>query len=223
MSQMTALEHDSYPAEQFEDPQQQALTATLGIWTFLATEVLFFGVLFTGFYIYRMRWPSAFADGAKELKWYLGTINTAVLLGSSYFIALAVDAGRSGENRRVIRNLLIAIVLGIVFLGIKFTEYGIEYHDHLVPQLNFSAVSPEGEARPPQEQLFMTFYFVMTGFHALHMIVGLCVLSVITFFTWRGKFSAAYHNPIEIAGLYWHFVDMVWVFLFPTLYLLRHP
>jgi cytochrome c oxidase subunit 3 len=223
MSQLTALEHDSYPAEQFEDTQQQSLAATLGMWTFLATEVLFFGVLFTGFYMYRMRWPDAFADGAKDLKWYLGGINTAVLLGSSYFVALAVEAARSGDRRRIVRNLLIAIALGVIFIGIKFTEYGIEYHDHLVPSLNFSSVSPEGQPRATQEQIFMTYYFVMTGFHALHMIVGLCVLAVIAFFARRGKFSAAYHNPVEIAGLYWHFVDLVWVFVFPTLYLLRHP
>jgi cytochrome c oxidase subunit 3 len=223
MSQMTALDHDSYPAEQFEDTSQQLLAGTLGMWTFLATEVLFFGVMFTAFYVYRMRWPEEFAAGAHDLKWYLGTINTAVLLGSSYFVALAVHAARSGDRRVIMRNLFIAVVLGLIFIGIKFTEYAIEYHDHLVPQLNFSTVGENGQIRPTQERLFMTFYFVMTGFHALHMIIGLIVLSVLIFFTWRGKFTAAYHNPIEIAGLYWHFVDLVWVFLFPTLYLLRHP
>lgn len=223
MSESTALRHDSYPAEQFEDTDQQKLTATLGMWTFLATEVLFFGVMFLGFYVYRMRWPDAFAETARDLKWYLGGLNTAILLGSSYFMSLAVHSAREGDLTRLLRRLLITIMMGVIFLGIKFTEYVIEYHDHLIPALSYSQISPAGEMRPGQAPLFMTFYFVMTGFHALHMIVGLCVLGVLAIFTKQGNFSAAYHNPVEMAGLYWHFVDMVWVFLYPTLYLLRHP
>ncbi|HEY7089253.1 MAG TPA: cytochrome c oxidase subunit 3 family protein [Tepidisphaeraceae bacterium] len=218
----TAFEHDSFPAEQFHDADQQHEAGVLGIWTFLASEVLFFGVLFLGFFVYRTRWPEAFVHGSRELKWYLGTLNTAVLLTSSFAMAMAVHSARESENRRLVRWLLITIGLGIIFLGIKFTEYAIEYHDRLVPVLNFSDVSPGGELRPPHLRLFMTFYFVMTGFHALHMIIGLGVLTVLMILARRGKFSRAYYNPIEIAGLYWHFVDMVWVFLFPTLYLLRH-
>jgi cytochrome c oxidase subunit 3 len=222
MSEMTVIEHDAFPAEQFHDTEQQYEAATLGMWTFLATEVLFFGALFLSFFVYRVRWTDAFAHGARELKWYLGCLNTAILLGSGFAMALAVHAAREGENKKLIHRLLLTIALGVVFLGIKFTEYGIEYHEHLIPQLNYSEVSPKGEPRPEHDRLFMTFYFVMTGFHALHMIAGLTVLSTLSFFAWRGKFSAAYHNPVEMAGLYWHFVDMVWVFLFPTLYLLRH-
>jgi cytochrome c oxidase subunit III len=222
MSEMTAIDHDTYPAEQFRDTEQQFVAATLGMWTFLATEVLFFGVLFLSFYVYRLRWTDAFAHGARDLKWYLGCLNTAILLGSSYAMALAVHAARNGQNRKLMHRLLLTIALGVVFIGIKFTEYGIEYHEQLVPRLNYSDISPTGEPRPMQVHLFMTFYFVMTAFHALHMIAGLTVLSVLAIFARRGKFSAAYHNPVELAGLYWHFVDMVWVFLFPTLYLLRH-
>jgi cytochrome c oxidase subunit 3 len=219
---VTVFERDTYPAEQFQDTDQQELAGHLGMWTFLATEVLFFGVLFLAFYAYRTRWHEAFAHGAHELKWYLGAINTAVLLGSSYVMALAVHAAREGQTKSLVRRLLLTIVLGLIFIGIKFTEYTIEYHEHLVPQLNYAAVSPEGAARPAQTQLFMTFYFMMTGLHAVHMIAGLCVLGVLAYFAHRNKFSPAYHNPIELAGLYWHFIDMVWVFLFPTLYLLRH-
>jgi cytochrome c oxidase subunit 3 len=222
MAQLTVFESDEFPAEQFADPHQQEVTATLGMWTFLATEVLFFGGMFLAFYVYRLRWPQSFAFGATELKWYLGGINTAVLLGSSFCMAMAVQAGRAGDARRIIRWLVLTAVLGVVFLGIKGTEYAIEYHDHLVPVLNYSSVSPEGEARPAEVPLFMTFYFVMTGFHALHMIIGLGVLGTLMWMARRGKFDAAYHNPVEIGGLYWHFVDMVWVFLYPTLYLLRH-
>jgi cytochrome c oxidase subunit 3 len=221
--QLTVFEHDTFPAEQFQEPAQQTEAAILGMWTFLATEVLFFGGMFASFYIYRLRWPDAFAQGATELKWYLGTINTGVLLGSSYAMAMAVHCARHGDNRKIVRWLLLTIVLGIVFLGIKGTEYVIEYHEHLVPGLNFAAVSSTGEHRPPQDALFMTFYFVMTGFHALHMIIGLGVISTLTWMAHRRKFTIQYHNPVEIGGLYWHFVDMVWVFLYPTLYLLRHP
>jgi cytochrome c oxidase subunit 3 len=222
MSEVTALDRDTFPAEQFNDPPQQHESATLGMWVFLATEVLFFGTLFLSFFVYRVRWPQDFADAARDLKWWLGGPNTAVLLGSSFCMAMAVHAAKHA-NGHLVRWLLITIGLGIIFLAIKFTEYGIEYHEHLVPQLNYSVISPEGESRPPHGSLFMTFYFVMTAFHALHMIIGLSVLGVLAWLAHRGKFSREYYNPIEMAGLYWHFVDMVWVFLFPTLYLLRHP
>jgi cytochrome c oxidase subunit 3 len=219
---MTALDRDSFPAEQFEAPLQQKDAATLGMWTFLATEVLFFGVLFSGFYIYRYCWPDAFKDGARELKWYLGAINTAVLLTSSFTMALAVDAAERGEAKRIQKFLLMTIGLGIVFLGIKATEYVLEYRDHLVPRLNYLPVSSSGEARPAQLPLFMTFYFVMTLLHALHMVIGLASVTTLVILTRRGFFTREYHNPIEMVGLYWHFVDIVWIFLFPTLYLLRH-
>jgi cytochrome c oxidase subunit 3 len=223
VAQLTIFERDTYPSEQFQETAQQDEAATLGMWAFLATEVLFFGGMFMSFYAYRLRWPESFAAGAQELKRYLGTINTAVLLTSSYTMALAVHAARHGDTRALVRRLLLTAAIGIVFLAIKGTEYAIEYHDQLVPGLNYSTASPEGHLRAPHEPLFMTFYFVTTGFHALHMVIGLGVLLTLAFLARRGKFTAAYHNPVEIGGLYWHFVDMVWVFLYPTLYLLRHP
>jgi cytochrome c oxidase subunit 3 len=137
-------------------------------------------------------------------------------------MAMAVHAAREGKDKRIIRWLLATAALGVVFLGIKGTEYVIEYHEHLVPGLNYADVSPDGKSRPEQDELFMGFYFVMTGFHALHMLIGLGVMAVMMWLAHRGTFTKAYHNPLEMAGLYWHFVDMVWVFLFPTLYLLRH-
>lgn len=222
MSQLTVFEHDSLPAEQFEDTEQQTHAATIGMWTFLSTEVLFFGVIFASFYVYRMRWTEDFAEGAKELKWWLGGPNTAVLLGSSFCMAMAVHAAKHDKFRALVGWLVSTIVLGVCFILIKFTEYGIEYHEYLVPQLRYSAVSPDGKTRPEHVYQFMTFYFVATGFHALHMIIGIGVLSVLTWMAHKRRFSRAYHNPVEVAGLYWHFVDTVWVFLFPTLYLLRH-
>jgi cytochrome c oxidase subunit 3 len=206
-------------AEQFADADQQHEAATLGMWTFLATEVLFFGVLFVSYTVCRLRWPGAFRVGSLDLRWYLGAINTAVLLGSSFMMALAVRAAALGDNRRIIRAMLCTIALAVVFLIIKASEYSIEYREHLVPWLNFST---RGTERPPQEELFMTFYFIMTAIHATHMIVGICVMLVLIWMTRRGRFSPAWHTPIEMTGLYWHFVDIVWVFLFPALYLLRN-
>jgi cytochrome c oxidase subunit 3 len=226
----TVLTPSSYPAHQFQDKQQQRQTATLGMWTFLATEVLFFGVLFTSYYVYRHRWTDAFADGSRELYWWLGGTNTAVLLGSSFAMACAVNAASRGEAKKLFHRLLITIILGLAFLGIKGTEYILEYHEALVPVLNYSDVAPDQRDkpaaqqhhRPEQVKLFMTYYFVMTLFHATHMIIGIGVLCVIAYLSRRGLYTKDYHNPVEIAGLYWHFVDIVWVFLFPTLYLLRH-
>jgi cytochrome c oxidase subunit 3 len=230
MSQVHALEHDSFPSEQFEDGVQQRESASLGMWTFLATEVLFFGVLFTGFFVYRVRWPDEFREGAHDLKWWLGSINTAVLLGSSFCMAMAVHAASEADDKKITRWLWFTIALGVAFLAIKGTEYAIEWHDWLVPHYHWSAVPPDQwnlpaaqqHARPPQVELFMTFYFVMTLLHATHMVVGLCVLGVMVALSRRRHFTREYHHPVEIVGLYWHFVDTVWVFLFPVLYLLRH-
>jgi len=215
--------------QQFQDAEQQRHSATLGMWTFLATEVLFFGVLFTSYSMYRLRWPDEFRHGSQDLKLWIGGVNTAVLLTSSLFMALAVRAATAGDNRWVAIHLCLTIALGVAFLGLKGTEYYLEARDHLVPGVNFTTIPPDEVNKPPAEQhprpiqqrLFMLYYFIMTGLHAVHMIVGISVLTVLVILTRRGHFSADYHNPIEIAGLYWHFVDVVWVFLYPALYLLR--
>jgi cytochrome c oxidase subunit 3 len=226
MSQVTVLENDPLPAEQFEDVEQQRETSFLGMWTFLATEVLFFGVLFTGFFVYRTRWPEPFAQGARELKWWLGAINTAVLLSSSYCMAMAVHAASQTDNPRLVRWLWSTIVLGALFVLIKATEYRIEWHDYLVPHFHWSDLPPgsgtEQRPRTAEVALFMTFYFVMTMLHALHMLVGLAILATVLVLAKRHYFTTDYHHPVEVVGLYWHFVDTVWVFLFPVLYLLRH-
>ena len=219
----------AYVEQQFEDMEQQTHSATLGMWTFLATEVLFFGVLFSSYAMYRTRWPEEFKHGSEDLKLWIGGANTAILLTSSLFMALAVRAASVGQNGRLILHLCLTISLGVVFLGLKGTEYYLETKEHLVPGINFTTIPPDEVGKPPsdqhprptQEKLFMQYYFIMTGLHATHMIVGISVLSVLVVLTARRHFSAEYHNPVEIAGLYWHFVDVVWVFLYPALYLLR--
>jgi cytochrome c oxidase subunit 3 len=243
---VTELSH-SEVSDQFEDRHQQKEAATLGMWTFLATEILFFGVLFASYTIYRHLWPSGFREGSLDLKWYLGGINTAVLLTSSFLMAMAVNAAAKGSNPKIIRYLVLTIIVGAIFLTIKGTEYYIEYREHLVPGSNFRLTKPdeaqEGglvralsglehrvfkqedppEHRQKSEELFMVFYFIMTAIHATHMIVGICVMLVLIAMARRGVFTAKYHTPVEMFGLYWHFVDIVWVFLFPALYLLRQP
>jgi cytochrome c oxidase subunit 3 len=206
-------------AHQFDDAEQQHEASWIGMWIFLATEVMFFGGLFTGYTVYRSAYAQAFADASNHLDVWLGTINTAVLIGSSFTMALAVRNAQLGDRRLIVRFLLLTIILGCVFLGIKFFEYYQKFEEHLVPGSSFIYESPL--ARPAE--IFFSFYFAMTGMHALHMIIGIGLLTALVFWAARGRFSASYATPVELIGLYWHFVDIVWIFLFPLLYLVgRH-
>ena len=206
-------------AHQFDDVEQQTEAATLGMWAFLVTEILFFGGLFLCYVVYRSNYPEAFASGSHHLDVFLGTVNTAVLIGSSLTMALAVHAAQLGHRKELVLFLLGTIVLGSVFLGIKGIEYAHKFEEHLVPGPFFHFDGPHAQ----HAQIFFSLYFAMTGLHAAHMVIGLGILIVLTIMAWRGKFSAVYYAPIEITGLYWHFVDIVWIFLFPLLYLIgRH-
>jgi cytochrome c oxidase subunit 3 len=206
-------------AHHFESLDQQKEAATLGMWVFLVTEVLFFGGLFAGYAIYRTWYPDAFAAASRELDIVLGSINTVVLITSSLTMALAVHAAQTGERRLVLWLLLATMALGATFLGIKGVEYYHKFAEHHVPGPAFS-FEPEHFS---QAQIFFSFYFMMTGLHALHMVIGLGIMVVMLWWTWKGTITVDYANPIEISGLYWHFVDIVWIFLFPLLYLIgRH-
>lgn len=200
----------------FDDPVQQSEAATLGMWAFLATEVLFFGGLFTAYAVYRSTYPEAFAEASRHLDVTLGTVNTAVLIGSSLTMAMAVWAAQTGKRRQQVAYLLLTMLLGSVFLGIKGLEYTHKYHEHLVPGPHFAFAGPE----PGHSQIYFSLYFVMTGMHALHMIIGLALLGILAVRASLGRFTSAYYAPVEITGLYWHFVDIVWIFLFPMLYLI---
>ncbi|MFB3817144.1 MAG: cytochrome c oxidase subunit 3 family protein [Candidatus Methylomirabilales bacterium] len=204
---------------QFDDAQQQYEASALGMWIFLATEVMFFGGLFAGYVVYRGAYPEAWAEGSRHLDITLGAVNTVVLIGSSLTMALAVRSAQIGRRGGQLLFLLLTILLGSVFLGIKAIEYGEKFREHLVPGTSF-----RWEGSDPQHvQLFYSFYFAMTGMHALHMVVGVGLLAVLLLMARRGRFSPAYYTPVEIVGLYWHFVDIVWIYLFPLLYLVdRH-
>jgi cytochrome c oxidase subunit 3 len=216
---MTELSH----AHQFDDAIQQHEAATLGMWTFLATEVLFFGALLTAYTVYRHYHFDAFRYASHEYhRWYLGASNNGVHLYSSQTVALAVHAAAEKYQRTLVRLLLATMFLGLIFLVIKSTEYYIDYREGVVPGGSFfhpGHVPPGIDAS--HIRLFMTFYFILTGIHATHMIVGLGLFTWLTWNAHRGSFARRGSNAVEICGLYWHFVDLVWIFLFPLLYLIR--
>ncbi|HEX4652615.1 MAG TPA: cytochrome c oxidase subunit 3 family protein [Candidatus Udaeobacter sp.] len=204
--------------QQFDDIKQQREAAKLGMWIFLATEVLFFGGLFLGYTVYRFTHGQIFVETSRKLDVILGGTNTAVLLVSSLLMALAVRAAKL-DQRRLLTGLLIATaVLGGVFMTIKGVEYHKDYVDHLVPGTHFQWHGNE----PQTAELFFWIYFAMTGLHAIHVTVGIGIILVLGLLSGLGKFSHGNHNTVEVAGLYWHFVDIVWVFLFPLLYLVGH-
>lgn len=211
MSESTALEL----REQFANPEQQLETAKVGMWIFLVTEIMLFGGLFMAFTVYRIYSPQAFDAGSREMQIVLGSVNTAVLICSSFAMAMADHSAESGNQRLLALFLILTMLLGCVFLGIKFTEYYDHFHDHKAPGVWFEYSGPN----PGQVQMFFVFYFIMTGLHAFHMLIGLGVLSLMLLRTLLGSFTAKYHTPIQLSGLYWHFVDVVWVFLYAIFYL----
>jgi cytochrome c oxidase subunit III len=207
-------------AHHFDSLEQQKEASTLGMWVFLATEVLFFGGLFLTYTVYRNLYPGAFAAASRELDVLLGGVNTAVLITSSLTMALAVHAAQTGNRRALMLLLVATMALGGVFLGIKSVEYYHKFVEHHVPGPSFQFAEPE---YAKNAQLFFSLYFMMTGLHALHMIIGIGIMLFMLWWAWNGTITPEYHAPIEISGLYWHFVDIVWIFLFPLLYLIgRH-
>jgi len=212
-----AADHHPALAHHFRSLPEQKEAASLGMWAFLAQEVMFFGGLFLAYAIYRALYPRAFAEAAHHLDWKLGAFNTAVLIGSSLTMALAVHAAALGHRKKIVTNLLLTIVLGAVFLGVKVVEYRDKFAHHLVPGPGFQFDGSD----PRAAQVFYSLYFAMTGLHALHMIIGIPILATLAWLARKGRYSPAYHTPVEMTGLYWHFVDIVWIFLFPLLYLIH--
>jgi cytochrome c oxidase subunit III len=204
---------------QFDDAEQQRDAATMGMWLFLATEVLFFGAMFLAYTAYRYAYPQAFAQASRHTLIAFGATNTAVLLISSTVMAFAVRAAKLNKRGLLTILLLITASLGTVFLVIKGFEYAREIQEGLLPGQNFHIDA----ARPAEAEMFFYIYWLMTGVHALHVTIGVCL---ITLFAFRAWMSDAFHNrdtSVELLGLYWHFVDIVWVFLFPLIYMIdRH-
>jgi cytochrome c oxidase subunit 3 len=204
-------------AHHFDDLEQQHEASSLGMWAFLITEILFFGGLFLAYTLFRWKYPHAWELGSEELNAILGGVNTGVLLISSLTMALAVHAAQEGKRKTTVYLLIVTTILGAAFLGIKAVEYYDKFHHHHIPGANFVFEGPDAG----KVQAFFFMYFAMTGVHALHMIIGIVLVGIIARNAWRGKYTAEYNNPVEIMGLYWHFVDIVWIFLYPLLYLIR--
>ena len=201
--------------EHFATPEQQRETAMAGMWIFLVTEIMMFGALFMAYAVYRLGHPLAFAAASRDMNIVLGSINTAILITSSLTMALAAAAAQEGGLRPAKWLLAATILIGAVFLAIKFVEYYLHYRDHQVPGFWFETNLPD----PGGVQMFYVFYFIMTGLHAIHMIVGIGLLAALLIMTECGRFSRVYHSPVVVTGLYWGFVDIVWIFLFAIFYL----
>lgn len=212
--------HPAMLQHHFDSYDQQRESATLGMWLFLVTEIMFFGGLFVVYAVYRFHFPEEAKIGSHELSIALGAFNTGVLIASSLTMALAVRASQLGRRKPLVGWLLGTMGLGLVFLGVKVVEYHEKFAHHLVPGTGFEFPKV---ADANLVQAFFSLYFAMTGLHALHMIIGVGVMAWLLVPAWKGVFDQEYHNPVECLGLYWHFVDIVWIFLFPLLYLVdRH-
>jgi cytochrome c oxidase subunit III len=216
------LERVPPSGHQFDTMGEQLEATSFGMWVFLITEIMFFGGLFCGYTVYRSLYYDGFAVGSRLLEVQWGATNTAVLIASSLTMALAVRAAQTGRRKLLIFLLSCTLLLGFVFLSIKGLEYWHKWQHQLVPALNWNPAPEEIPTGVSQAhvELFICFYFLMTLLHALHMVVGIGVVSVMLLFAARRKFSQTYFSPVEVSGLYWHFVDIVWIFLFPLLYLL---
>jgi cytochrome c oxidase subunit 3 len=197
--------------------EQQQEAASLGMWIFLATEVMVFGGLFTGYTVYRTQFPAEFAAASKRLDVTFGGVNTVVLLTSSLTMALAVFGAQTRRLKIQQVCLVLTALLGTAFLVIKGFEYHRDYVDNLVPGLAFV---DKDWAHPDRVKLFLLFYYIMTGLHAIHLIIGIGIIGILAFLGRHGRFSAGHYAPIEVGGLYWHFVDVIWIFLLPLLYLI---
>jgi cytochrome c oxidase subunit III len=249
-SQTNTSEHHPALVHHFDDMEQQREASTFGMWVFLLTEIMMFGGLFVAYLIYRIKYYDAFVAGSSSISVNWGFANTLVLIGSSFTMAMAVWAAQKGIRRWQVWFLVFTMILGAVFLGIKAKEYYDKYEECHIPGhvigKGFSATGGPGcekgditgeiienahrhhkpvtpqSARQIAEQteIFFSFYFAMTGLHAFHMVIGLGLLSWLLFRAWRGDFGPEYYTPVELGGLYWHFVDIVWIYLFPLLYLI---
>lgn len=186
------------------DPVIEYKASKFGMWLFIATELLLFGGLFAAYTIYRAKYPQMFHEQHVELNKVIGSINTVVLICSSLTMALGVASIQRGKQKLLRLFLFLTILLGIVFLINKYFEWGHEFREH-----NY-----------PSTSIFFALYFMMTGLHMIHVIVGLLVLTVMLVLSFMRKFSDKYHTPVELGGIYWHLVDLIWIYLFPLLYLI---
>ena len=228
-SPVAVEQHGPELRHHFATAQQQRDAASLGMWVFLGTEIMFFGGMFLAYLIYRLWYFNEFAAGSRSLDIWLGTINTMVLICSSLTVALGVRAAQMGKRTLLIILLVLTLIFGLAFLGIKGAEWYAKYKEHHIPGASFDAGDlvrdyPQIHIDQSREQIYFSLYFAMTGLHALHMIIGVGIFSFLLYQAAKGRYTPDYYTPIELGGLYWHFVDIIWIYLFPLLYLIdRKP
>ncbi len=217
-----ATQQASTVQHHFENADQQKDASTIGMWVFLVTEVMFFGGLFLAYFVYRQAYPAAFASASNNTNLLIGAVNTTVLICSSLTMALAVRSAAMGKSKLIVLFLILTLLLGGTFLGVKAYEYHDKWVRHEVPGHNFDCRDEAGKAciDAGHTPLFFALYFGMTGLHATHMVVGVGIILFLISQARKGAYGAAWHTPVELFGLYWHFVDIVWIFLFPLLYLI---
>lgn len=212
---MNATLPEAAVQQQFDDASQQKEAAMLGMWVFIATEVLFFGLLFAAYVVCRWRFPLAFVEGSAHTDFAMGTAETAILLTSGCLAAIALRQIQLDRARQSAILLMITSALGVAFLVLHGMEYHDEFEEGLIPGIRYTQTGPDARG----VELFFSLYYVITGFHSLHVLIGVVLLLVMAIRTWRGTFSSAYYTPIEITGLYWSLVDIVWIFVYPAIYL----
>ena len=208
--------HRGIVAHHFSSLERQNEAMRLGMWLFLATEILLFAGLFTGYAVYRFQFPLAFQEGSRHLNITLGTLNTVVLITSSFTVALSIFYARTDRPRAAAVCLILTLLFALAFLGVKAVEYAEHFKEHALPgkYYAYQAVKVPGAA------MFYTLYFLMTGLHGVHVVAGMSVLSWLLWRTLQGRYSSRYYTGLEMGGLYWHLVDLVWIFLYPLLYLI---
>ncbi len=198
------MEQTAHHTEHELDPVVEYNSSKLGMWLFLGTEILLFGGLFAAYAIFRAKFPEMFIEQHEKLDITKGAINTVILIFSSMTMAIAVWAAKRGDSKKVVLFMVITILCGLAFGGVKYFEYGAKFSHHIYPGTN----------------IFFALYFLMTGLHMLHVFAGIVILAVVAFLAHKGKFSKEYYTPVEVGGLYWHLVDLIWIYLFPLLYLI---
>jgi len=210
------VHHPPHLKHYFVSSEQQFDAAKLGMWLFLITEILLFSGMFVAYAVYRIWYPETYAEAATELNPWLGGLNTLVLLTSSLTVALSINCAMRDDRSGIVRNLILTVALAGVFMVVKYFEYSHKFHLGIFPGGNYTFEGLEAAHVP----IFFSIYFVMTGIHGVHVLVGMGLLSWLAVRAHRGDFNSEYYTPVELSGLYWHLVDIIWIFLFPLLYLI---
>jgi cytochrome c oxidase subunit 3 len=210
------MQASAHLAHHFESLEKQAHAARLGMWLFLATEVLLFTALFAAYGVYRFLYAETFAEASRHIETWIGLVNTIVLVTSSFTVATGLHFATRGQGRRTAIFFGLSVLLALTFLAFKYVEYSHHFAEGQLPGRFYSYEGVQG----PGASLFFTLYFLITGLHGIHVVIGMTVLSVVGVQSWRGRYDASYHVPVELAGLYWHLVDLIWIFVFPLIYLI---